>query len=403
MKKLVYITAKIPFDIGEEFILTEILALKKLGADILIIPRDKSNRIFHKKAKLLLNNTLSIPWFDFKIVRELLKYIFMNPIFLVKITNNIAFKAKNVKIALKNLIILPKGLYLSIILKHQSISHIHAHWASTTSTMAYIISEATGVPWSFTAHRWDISENNLLKEKCKTASFVRAISEIGRQEMIDIVKDVSLKKKIMVLHMGVDVPDKKDSLEKSAIFTFLCPANLLPVKGHRYLFEACRILSDKGLKFKCVIAGDGPLDDELKKIVQKLNLNNYIEFLGKLPHERLLNLYEKGIINAVILSSIITADGEKEGIPVSLMEAMSYGIPVIATNIGGIPELINNGNGIMVKEKDPEAIANAIDKLMNSTTYNFISSQGRKKIERDFNVNHISNKLLDLFSRYGCG
>lgn len=399
MKKIAYITVNAPYGSQETFILTEMLALKELGVDILIIPREISSKLFNKRAEPILENTLNIPLFNFQIIIQYLKYLLTNPISYIKIINDIFFKARNVRIALKNLIIMPKAVYLSIILKEQSISHLHAHWGSTTATMAYIISKVTGIPWSFTAHRWDIPENNLLKEKCKSASFVRAIDENGRKEIIDIIKDEPLTEKISVIHMGVLVGEpNKGYLMPPDIFTFLCPANFVHKKGHRYLFEACKILSEKSLNFRCLIAGDGPLEEELRKFVGDLDLSDYIEFLGRLPHERLLDLYGKGEINAVVLPSITTEDGEKEGIPVALMEAMSYGIPVVSTNTGGIPELIGDGSGIMVEERDPEAIANSIEKLINDTAYyGLMSEQGRRKTEREFNVSVISRELSKLF------
>jgi glycosyltransferase involved in cell wall biosynthesis len=112
-------------------------------------------------------------------------------------------------------------------------------------------------------------------------------------------------------------------------------------------------------------------------------------------------MYKERIVDILILPSINTGNGEFEGIPVSLMEAMAFGIPVISTDTGGIPELIGDGSGIMVKEKDPEAIAVSIEKLMNDKPYyDFISERGRKKIERDFNVSIISKELLKLFLQY---
>jgi len=397
---IAYITANTPFGAGEEFVLTELIALKEAGGDILIIPRDKPNMIFHKKAELLLKDTLNIPWLDFKILWQFLNYIFIKPVSLFDIVNNTAFKARNMRIALKNLIVLSKALYLSKICKQISISHIHAHWASTTATMAYIISKATGIPWSFTAHRWDITENNLLREKCETASFVRAISEKGRGEMIEIIKDVPLTKKISVIHMGVVMPEfNKVSYSRSNLFSFICPANLVLVKGHKYLFEACQILADKNLEFKCIIAGDGPLEHELKGMVNQLDLGNYINFLGRLSHDEIINLYSSGRVDAVVIPSIITEYGEAEGIPVALMEAMSYGIPVISTNTGGIPELIGDGSGVIVNEKDPKAIADAIERLMKDTSYyEFMSQLGRRKVEKEFNLSLISKELLNLFS-----
>jgi glycosyltransferase involved in cell wall biosynthesis len=402
MGKIVYITAKAPFGSEEAFIIPEMIALKRLGVDLIIIPRDKGKNIFHKEAESLVNDTLSIPWFNIRIFLYLLKFIIVHPLRFINLLNIIFFKARNTKIGFKNLAIFPKALYISKVFKKHNISHIHAHWASTTATMAFIISNVTGVPWSFTTHRWDITENNLLKEKCITASFVRAINEEGKREILEIVKDKSLENKILVIHMGVEIPENNNGLNKlerkSKNFNILCPANLVPVKGHKYLFEACRILLDRGFRFNCLVAGSGPLENELKELVLKLNLNSAVKFLGKLPHEKLLSLYRKNLINVVVLPSILSENGEKEGIPVALMEAMSYGIPVISTNIGGIPELIGDGSGIMVDEKNPEAIANGIENLMRETWfYDLICNQGREKIQKEFNINLISKKMLNLF------
>jgi len=402
--KIVYITAKTPFDAQETFVLTELLALKELGIDLLIIPRDREKKIFNKEAESLIDITLSIPWFNLRIVLALLRFMFTRPLQFLDLLNVVVFKARNAKVGFKNLIILPKALYLCKFIKKESISHIHAHWASTTSTMAYIISRVTGVPWSFTAHRWDIPENNILKQKCVTASFIRAIDKKGSEEIRQIINDASLAQKILVIHMGVFLPkfDNRPCFKKR--FTFLCPANFVLKKGHKYLFESCKILAEKGLKFKCLLAGDGPLKDKLRELVQKLNLTHSVEFLGRLPHEQLFDLYKSRRINAVILPSIVTDDGEKEGIPVALMEAMSYGIPVISTNTGGIPELIGDGSGIMVEEKNSEALASAIQELMkNKSYYALMSERARGKIEKDFNMSDISEQLLRLFSEIYCG
>ena len=398
-KKVVYITAECPYGKQETFIISELFALKASGVDVLIIPRDKSTELFHVNATPLIKDTLSVPWFNLKIFWNLLKFMTTSPFSFFSLLYDIAFKARNFKIAIKNMTVFPKGIYLSKILQRSSISHIHAHWASTTSTMAYIISAITEIPWSFTAHRWDIPEDNLLKEKGRTASFVRAIDENGRQEIADIINDLTLLKKIMVIHMGVILPEVTKKLpDPSKPFKFLCPANFVLKKGHRYLFEACRILSERGAKFRCLLAGDGPLEDELKEIVKNQELDDRVEFLGRLSHDRLFDLYGRGEIDAVVLPSIITEKADKEGIPVALMEAMAYGIPVISTETGGIPELLRTENGLMVNERDALAIADSIEKLMEDENYyRFISERGRKKIEKDFNVCNVTESLTDLY------
>lgn len=400
MKTLVYITAFTPFGRGETFVLTEIMALNEMGLDMLIIPRDATNKLFHGGSSLASENTLSIPLFSLRILGVFLAFVFSHPLILLEIIKRLAFRARNVRIALKNLIILPKTICLSRVLRGRPVSHIHAHWASTTSTMAYIISELTGIPWSFTAHRWDITENNLLMEKCRTALFVRAISDRGKQEILNIIKDQSLSEKISVIHMGVPLPELgRDFMVKSDIFTLLCPANLVYVKGHKYLFEACKMLSDKGRSFRCLVAGEGPLLAELKRIVKNLHINEHVSFLGKLPHEKLLQLYAMREIDSVVLPSISTEDGQVEGVPVALMEAMSFLVPVISTDSGSISELIGDGSGIMVAEKDPDAIAAAVESLMNDSAYSeSLAARGRLKIEKEYNEDLICRKLLSLYA-----
>jgi colanic acid/amylovoran biosynthesis glycosyltransferase len=396
MQKIAYITVRTPFSTGETFILTEMLSLKEMGADLLIIPRDRSDRVFHREAEPLLNHTLSIPRLNLKILKACFEFAFMHPLSFLGIFNDAILKARNLKVSFKNFVILPKSIYLSTILKQQSVSHIHAHWASTTSTMAYIASRVSGIPWSFTAHRWDIKENNILREKVRKAAFVRVIDENGRKQVLDIVHDMSLTKKVAVIHMGVNVPEKSQIRRReNGPFIILCPANLVAVKGHKYLIDACKYIVDRGVKFRCFIVGDGPLRTALEIDVKSKNLGSYITFLGKLEHEKLLELYKERMVDLVVLPSIVTEEGEKEGIPVALMEAMAYGIPVISTDTGGIPELLS-GAGIIVLGKNAEQLALAIENIMTDTTNSEnLQKLGKEKIISEFDIKHNVGILLD--------
>jgi len=397
--KIAYITANSPYGKQETFVLNEMISLNRLDLQLQIIPRDADGKIYNRDGLSLIEQTLKIPWFSPEILICLLLFIMKHPLQYLKLIHSIILKARTIKIGIKNLIILPKSIYISRLLKSINISHIHAHWASTPSTMAYIINKITGIPWSFTAHRWDIAENNILREKCKTASFVRAISRDGRDDILRIIRDYSLKNKIKVIHMGVNIPELNGTKPGSNIFTILCPANLVNVKGHEYLLDACRLLDIKDFEFKCMIAGDGPLENDLKAFVSKNGLDKKVFFLGRIPHEELLNLYKERQINVVVLPSIITEDGEKEGIPVALMEAMSFGIPVIATDTGGIAELLRDECGIMVEEKNSKAIADAIEQLYTDNDYyDYISRKGRERVSQMFNLTIISQELLRLFS-----
>jgi len=396
--KVIYITAQIPYGKGETFILEELKALKKQNLEVIVIPRNPSSQTFHQDGKMLANSALWLPLINMKMIISFMISLIINHrvwTLMYRIFKN----SNKFKTILKNLIVLPKSIYLARILKDKKIKHVHAHWGSTTATMAYVISKLTGISWSFTLHRWDIAEKNMLREKVKTAKFVRCISEHGKDELITIIGK-KYEGKIKVVHIGVEVPEEILELQKNKdFFTMAIPANLLEVKGHKYLSEACEILVNRGIKnFECIFYGVGPLRRKLDSIIRDKNLTEYVKLPGAIPHEKLLGMYKNSEVDIVILPSINTSNGDHEGIPAALMEAMAYGIPVISTNTGGIPELIGDGNGIMVEEKNSLALADAIEKLMKKKAFREeIGKRGRLKVIKDFNLEFITKDLIKLF------
>jgi len=394
--RLLYITAQIPWGRGETFILEELLEIKKREINFLIIPRNPPKEIFHRDAESVLNNAIWLPLINFKIIIAFWTAL-LTKIISWKILGVIIKYSRNPFIFLKNLAVFPKSFFVAKIIKKEKIDHIHAHWGSTTATMAYVISKITSIPWSFTLHRWDIKENNMLKEKVKSAKFVRCISEHGENELIKIVGE-KYKDKIKVIHMGVKIPsDITEARKVKKSFTIVTPANLLEVKGHKYLIDACLNLVKQGIKnFQCIFYGEGPLRTELESLIRKRGLTNFIEMLGVISHEKLIELYKNKEIDIVVLPSI-TTEKEHEGIPVALMEAMAYGIPVISTNTGGIPELLSNGAGIIVKEKSSEQLAKAILKIMKEENFQEeLSEKGYQKIKEEFNIEKNVKILLEL-------
>jgi colanic acid/amylovoran biosynthesis glycosyltransferase len=237
----------------------------------------------------------------------------------------------------------------------------------------------------------------MLKEKVKSAKFVRCISEHGKNELLEIIGG-NYREKIKVIHMGVKVPiDVSESEEPKSLFTIVTPANLLEVKGHKYLIEACLNLVRQGIKnFQCFFYGNGPMRVKLESLIREKKLINFVKMPGVLPHEKLIKLYKNKEIDVVVLPSITTKT-EHEGIPVSLMEAMAYGIPVISTNTGGIPELLSGGVGIIVEEKSPEQLAEAILKIMkNKDLRKELAERGLQRIKEDFNIEKNTKILLKL-------
>lgn len=398
--KVAYITAQTPYGSSEPFVLDEMLMMDDLGLDLLIVPRNPPSDIYHQDAKLLLDKTICLPLINIKILIEFMLCFFKPQ--LAHLLWMFWCNSRTLMIFAKNILVLPKSFFLAKLMKKQKVKHIHAHWGSTTSTMALAIAEILQIPWSFTLHRWDIAENNMLQEKVKRAVFTRCISKDGRKETIRIVGEEYLSK-IIILHMGVRIPQKLQTKisDLNSKFIIACPANMVPVKGHFFLIQACLLLVKAGISnFRCLLFGDGPLEKEIRKQISFLGLGKFVHLVGRIPHEKLLYFYEKGIIDAVVLPSVLTEGGEKEGIPVALMEAMVYQIPVISTKIGGIPELLYGGAGFLIPPSSPEALFKSIRCLIkDSTTKEKIAMKGKLRVLDSFDLRSNAGQLIVHFCK----
>jgi colanic acid/amylovoran biosynthesis glycosyltransferase len=392
---IVYITAQTPYGTGEQFVLPEFLRMKEIESNIWIIPVRPSKNIGKgTEAEKAAELSIYIPVFSMKILIKLMIFLFIHPIIFVNIIIKLFKHSGNFRKTIKNLSVLPKAILVSGIIRKKEINHIHAHWASTPTTLAYIVHLITNIPFSFTAHRWDITENNMCKEKVKKSKFVRVINQKGYDEMIEICGE-KYKDKLEIIYCGVNIPNNTSfNMSKRNKYVIATPANLLEVKGHKYLLDALSKMKNE-IRFEYWIIGDGPLRGYLESITNEKGLSKHVSFLGKIPHDKLLSYYVKGKIDIIILPSINTEDDQKEGIPVALIEAMGYGVPVISTDTGGIPELIKgNLNGILVEEKNSEQLQASILKLINNIQFkNNIVKEAYTNVKDDFSLNKIINKL----------
>jgi glycosyltransferase involved in cell wall biosynthesis len=385
--KILYVTAQAPWGERETFLLEEMLRLQDGGTDLLIIPRQPPKTLFHQEAQPLVSSAVWLPLINLKMVAAFFKMLLTRNS-LWKVIKNIIRHSRTPQILIKNLVVLPKGVFIAGTLRGKDIGHIHAHWGSTPSTMAYIIACLTGISWSFTLHRWDIRENNILAEKVSSAEFVRCISRHGAGELTEIVGE-TFKNKIHIIHLGVRLPKTvAKSKATSGPLTIVVPADLIEVKGHEYLVEAYAILLRQGTSnFRCTFYGEGTLRTKLENLIKEKGLTGHIEMPGSIPHEKLMEKYRSKQIDIVVLPSIVTPEGEHEGIPVSLMEAMAYDVPVISTNTGAIPELLADGAGIIVSEKNPEALAKAIGSLLaDAYLRNSAGARGYQHVKEEFNT-----------------
>jgi glycosyltransferase involved in cell wall biosynthesis len=396
--RVAYFTVKAPYGPGETFVLTEMCEVLRRGeVDLNIYPLRPDRAVSHgPEAEALAEKAVHLPLIDGEILMGFLQGLLWSPLKTLGVIGKVVRHSRP-GVLWKNLLLLSKGVYFGRHLQKESIQHIHAHWASTPSTCAYIAAQISDIPWSFTAHRWDIAEDNMLREKVRSACFVRAINEGGRQEILTIVGDEN-RDKIGVLAMGVGVPSKVRRRDMKTSLLLACIANLVEIKGHKYLLDACRMLKEQGVAFRCFIVGEGPLRAALERKIGEFELGGRVELLGFLPHDRMQELLEK--VDIFVLPSIVTVNGEKEGIPVVLMEAMALGIPVVSTRTGGIPELVTEGTGMLVEEKNPQQLAQAVEKFIRDEgLVEEMGQEGRRRVQAAFDIRKNIKRLLERIKK----
>ena len=400
--RIVYVTTTFPYAEGEAFLIPEIGAITRRGHEVLIVPRSPGGEIVHGDARPLLGTTVAQPLFSRQVARAAWAEVRRDPRRALR-PLLLLLKSRNPEVFLKNLAVYAKGLWLARIAREWGATHIHAHWAATVTTIAMVAGEVSAIPWSFTAHRFDVVENNLLPLKARRAAFVRYISQSGLGMAGRLGASGGNAR---VLHMGVDVPElptgtaAAESSQQPGRGVILCPANLLPVKGHKYLIEALAALWQRGIELSLWIAGQGELRGPLQRQVELLGLTDAVRFLGQVSHAELLRFYEERKISFVVLPSVDLGDGEHEGIPVALIEAMSYGVPVVSTETGGIPELLQGGAGLLVPPADPLALADALERLRaDADLRGRVAEAGRKRVLDEYSISQVVSELIGRFQR----
>lgn len=278
---------------------------------------------------------------------------------------------------------------------HQ-IDHIHCHFATYPSSIGMFLSDLTGIPFSFTTHANDIFVSALaLDLKLETCKFAVTISRYNKKVLLDTYghryKDI-----IHVIHCGLKFPYKaiEGKLPNPGYLRILTIARMVPKKGLDILILACGLLKQWGIPFHCTLIGDGPDKQYLTELAHNNNISGDVHFTGAVHQERLDGFFLNA--DVFVLPCRICENGDRDGIPVSLMEAMACRLPVVSSDISGIPELIDHDiNGYLVPEGDFQTLANRLKDLFSNPDLmiNF-GKKGYDKVLKEFNVS-LSVDFLD--------
>lgn len=282
-------------------------------------------------------------------------------------------------------------------LKQANIQHLHVHFAHIPTDIAMYAAPMAGIGFSVQAHANDLFERGwLLRQKVSRAVFFATISEFNQRFLENLQADSS---KIKIVRCGVDrnwQPPAKTT-NKNEIFTIGTVGRLVEKKGIDTLIKAVARLVKEGREIYLKIAGNGPLEADLKHQMASLGLaDSTIEFVGALPHDQVAEFISG--LDVFVLPCKKDSNGDMDGIPMVLMEAMLCEIPVISTELSGIPELVmNNISGLTVKPENDIELSSAISKLMDSPELKLhLVSGGKQRVEDEFLLNNNVAKLLDL-------
>lgn len=394
--------------ISETFISNEILRLEESGFRIHIFSMRKPRESFsHDSVKRIraqvdyLPETM-VPHLG-RLLPALLRQAAQHPLRFLKAA---ALAAKRFSRTRKSATIkhLLQAAYLvDCLLPGTGVVHFHAHFAHSPTSVALFASMLGGIPFSFTAHAKDIytSDPRQLGEKIAQADFVATCTAYNRRYLQTIAGHA--RTPLHLAYHGIDMAlfNQQHALETKARAAqparILTIARLTEKKGLPTILQALKVLKDTGVVFQYELIGDGDDRKDVLSLIDALGLASVTRWHGTLPHNAVIEHYKKA--DLFVLGCRIARSGDRDGIPNVLVESMAMGVPVIATRISAIPELVHdNQTGLLVPPRDPAALADAMTRLIRDTGLRSrIIPAARKRVQTDFDNRMLSRELATLY------
>lgn len=294
-----------------------------------------------------------------------------------------------------------QALWLAQALRHQGITHLHAHFASVATSVARLAAHFAGIPYSFTAHAKDIFHESVdpadFARKLQDAAAVVTVSDYNRAYLQQQYGEVATKVKRIYNGMDLTELPYQPRLENPEPPLIVSVSRLVEKKGLTYLIAACDLLRRWDCAFRCQIVGTGPLETTLRSQIAQHQLGPWVEITGPKPQGEVFQLLKQATVFAA--PYVVGKDGNRDGLPTVLLEAIALGTPCVGTDVTGIPEIIaHQKTGLLVAQNDPEQLAKALQTLLHQTElHSHFAQAARQRLEQAFDLQRNAAQLRQLF------
>lgn len=394
--KLAYVLGEFP-SLSETFILREMLELRRRGFELRVFALERSpDGMVHEEAESLLAAVRYRPSFLSTVSLSAIgHFAIRHPGRLAhSIGQILAANAGHPLVLLRCLRNVPTAAVFAWESLQFGAAHVHAHFASMPADVARMMSVLMGCDFSISAHAADIhlQPAGLLARKVRAARFVAVCTYYGADEIRRRVGQ-GLGNLFVIPH-GVPAGNT-DVHERGPLIVAV--GRLQPKKGFATLVEACRLLRDRGTVCRCVIAGEGPERSRLEQAIARGRLGEVVQLAGAQSQAQVAGLLREARVFA--LPCTIAPDGDRDGVPNAILEAMAAGVPVVATPVGGIPEAIDDGRtGLLVPPDDAGALATRLEELLkNAGLCRTLGLLGRALVIERFDLERNVARLAELF------
>lgn len=398
-----YIMSRFP-KLTETFVLYEILAAQRVGVPVEVYPlRREKCTTMHKEAEPIVAKAHFTPWLSMAIILANLNFLFRMPVTYLKTwLTLVRANLGSIRYFAGAVLYFPKSVWMARDMQQRGVTHVHAHFCSHPAATAYIIHQLTGIPYSFTAHGTDLHcDRHMLLEKVADAASVIGISDYNRNLILEECGQ-QFSSKVHVIHCGVDTakftarPSPTNFDEGTGPMILLCIGTLHEVKGQSYLIQACAMLREAGFNVQCQFIGGGQDMEMLQSLSKQLGVEDHVVFWGPRTRDQIVE--HLAAADALVTPSVLTKSGQREGIPVVLMEGMASGVPCIGSNLSGIPELLGGECGLLPDPRDVDSIVGSIKALyQDADLRRRLAENGRARVEQEFNLVKNAEKLISEF------